>query len=127
MTRALFASVLIAPLLLAPPPGNVPIPDRPGRALTVQLCRTACHRPNVVTGSGRNRDQWTAVVNQMVARGAKASETELAQIINYLTTNFAPGSAPARAPGGPPVAASTGRGPGPLGSGAADSHVVDDA
>ncbi len=103
------------------------MPDAPGRAVVLQVCGSACHGPSVVTGAGRSRDQWTAVVNQMVARGAKGSDAELGQIINYLSTQFGPGATPAAGPrgGGPP--ASTGRGPGPLGSGAADSHLVDDA
>jgi cytochrome c oxidase cbb3-type subunit 3 len=128
MTRHLvvFASAWIAPLLLAQPQGNVPMPDGPARALTMQVCGTACHGPNVVTGAGRSRDQWIAVVNQMVARGAKASDAELGQIITYLTTHFGPGASPQGPPRtGPPP--STGRGPGPIGSGAADSHVVDNA
>ena len=135
-----FVSLLITPLLQAQPPRTVPLPDGPARAVTLQVCGTACHGPNVVTGAGRSRDQWTAVVNQMVARGAKASDTELGQIINYLSTNFGPGSSQPGASqpggpggpggggrGGPPTSSAFGRGPGPLGGGAADSHVVDNA
>lgn len=102
------------------------MPEGPGRSLVIQVCGSSCHGPNVVTGSGRTKDQWTAVVNQMVARGAKASDAELNQILTYLTTFFGPGAA-APAPAGPIASSTTGRGPGPLGSGAADSHVVDPA
>ncbi len=83
-------------------------------------------------GKGRTRDEWTAVVNTMVSRGAKASTAELTQISEYLSSHFGPNmvvSAPprrgGRSGGGAPGA--SGRGPGPLGAGAADSHVVDDA
>lgn len=77
-------------------------------------------------GKGRSREQWTAVVNSMVARGAKASDTELVQIAEYLTAHLGPTTTPASAAarGGAPT---TNRGPGPLGAGRADSHVVDDA
>jgi hypothetical protein len=72
-------------------------------------------------GKGRTRDQWTAVVNAMVGRGAKATEAELVQIAEYLSSHFGPNMVGAEAP------RASGRGPGPLGAGAADSHVVDDA
>lgn len=78
-------------------------------------------------GKGRSREQWTAVVNAMVARGAKASDAELVQIAEYLTSHLGPTTAPAAAPparGGRPAMAN--RGPGPLGAGRADSQVVDD-
>jgi cytochrome c oxidase cbb3-type subunit 3 len=79
-------------------------------------------------GRGRSREQWTAVTNEMVSRGAKATPAELAEIVEYLSAHFDPNYSPAAASGGaaggpPPT---TGRGPGPLGGGAADSHVVDE-
>jgi mono/diheme cytochrome c family protein len=67
----------------------------------------------------------------MVARGAKANDNELVQIIQYLTANFGPNMTPAgsavkpNAPAGVPPRGALGRGPGVLGGGAADSHVVD--
>lgn len=114
------------------------LPEAPGRDATQRVCGSTCHRPDMLMGSGRTRDQWTSVVNSMVARGAKATEPELVQIINYLATNFGPNYTPtvARMPinGGGTSASNdrpprgiTGRGPGPLGAGAADSHVVDNA
>lgn len=136
---ALGASVLVATVLYAqaPPPrgGARPgtqLPDGPGRDTTQKVCGSTCHGPDVVTGAGRTRDQWTAVVNTMVARGARATEPELAEIITYLSANFGPGYSPtvARAASAPPAprpGGAPGRGPGPLGSGAADSHVVDNA
>ena len=151
MRKFLTASVLAVALVptaalhaQAPPGGgrSAPqLPDGPGRDLTLKVCGSTCHGPDVVSGTGRNRDQWTAVVNQMVARGAKASDAELGQIITYLVANYGPGYTPAARPAaggrGPgaggsgggqrAMASNTGRGPGPLGSGAADSHVVDAA
>lgn len=83
-------------------------------------------------GKGRNRDQWTAVVNTMATRGAKASESELVEITEYLSSHFGPNMVVAGSPAPRPTAPSAGpvavfgRGPGPLGAGAADSHVVDE-
>jgi hypothetical protein len=68
----------------------------------------------------------------MIARGAKASDAEFVQITEYLSSHFGPNFVVTgistrgdRLGGGTPRA--SGRGPGPMGSGAADSHVVDDA
>ncbi len=108
------------------------LPEGPGRNVTQKVCAATCHGPDIIMGKGRTRDQWTAVVNAMVGRGAKASEAELAQIAEYLSSHFGPnmvvtaGSMRGARPGFGGTRAS-GRGPGPLGAGAADSHVVDDA
>jgi len=108
------------------------LPDGAGREVTHKVCGATCHGPDIMMGKGRTRDQWTAVVNAMVGRGAKATESELVQIAEYLSSHFGPNmvvtgiSTRGDRPGSdaPRV---TGRGPGPLGAGAADSHVVDDA
>lgn len=117
---------------------TVTLPDGAGRDITKSVCATTCHGPDIIVGKGRTRDQWTAVVNSMVARGAKASEPELQQIAEYLSSHFAPGmvtltgAGPASRNGSGSGNSSRrggsefGEGPGPLGGGAADSHVVDD-
>jgi mono/diheme cytochrome c family protein len=81
----------------------------------------------MLMGSGRTRDQWTAVVNSMVARGAKATDSELVDIMKYLTANFGPNFRPVVAPSRAPAEPVIGEGPGPLGGGAANSHIVDNA
>ena len=106
------------------------LPDGPGRDVTQKVCGATCHGPEMLTGAGRTREQWTGVVNAMVSRGAKATDTELVQIADYLAKNVGPGMVAATGggrggPGGP--AAGPARGPGPLGGGAADTHVVDPA
>jgi mono/diheme cytochrome c family protein len=63
----------------------------------------------------------------MVSRGAKGTEQEFAQVLDYLAANLPPGSAPstdrpANQPGPPPR-----RGGGGMGLGADDKHVVDTA
>jgi cytochrome c oxidase cbb3-type subunit III len=108
------------------------LPEGPGRDLTQRVCGATCHGPNIIMGKGRTRDQWTAVVNTMVGRGAKAGEAELVQIAEYLSSHLGPNmvvpvaSTRGNRPGaGRPRTAT--EGPGPLGAGAADSHAVDDA
>src|ERR1043166_8383804 len=74
------------------------LPEGPGRDVTQKVCGSSCHGPDIIMGKGRTRDQWTAVVNAMVGRGAKASEAELAQIAQYLSSHFGPNMVVTAAP-----------------------------
>src|SRR5258708_3565203 len=128
---AMFTAIVLAQTPAAGGSSGPPLPEGTGKDVTHKVCGSTCHGPDIMMGKGRTRDQWTAVVNTMVSRGAKASTAELTQISEYLSSHFGPNmvvSAPPRRggrSGGAPGA--SGRGPGPLGAGAADSHVVDDA
>jgi len=133
-TRALLLSVANCSVLLAQsvkPPAQ--LPDGPGKETTQKVCGATCHGADLIMGSGRTRDQWSGVVNSMMARGAKATDAETIQIAEYLSSHFGPEYHPAISATVPSVAVRrTSRtlaaiGPGPLGSGAADSHVVDAA
>src|SRR5437667_11593591 len=93
--RILVACVLSAmfsatALAQTPAAGGPQLPEGAGRDVTHKVCGSTCHGPDIIMGKGRTRDQWTAVVNTMVSRGAKASTAELTQISEYLSSNFAP-------------------------------------
>jgi mono/diheme cytochrome c family protein len=129
---ALFVTSMLAQVPSAAEQPGQPLPQGAGRDITHKVCGATCHGTDIIMGRGRTRDQWTAVVNAMVARGAKASDAELVQITEYLSSHFGPNrvvtgiSTRGGGPGSSPPRAS-GRGPGPLGAGAADSHVVDES
>jgi hypothetical protein len=53
-----------------------------------RTCGGACHGLNTVTGVRRDRAAWTAMVDSMVARGAKAKENEVKVIVDYLAEHF---------------------------------------
>ncbi len=120
---SLFTAIAQTSAVARPPQ----LPDGVGKDVTQRVCGTTCHGPNLMMGKGRTRDQWTAVVNTMVSRGAKVSSSELIQISDYLTSHFGPGMAVSSPPSRGNPSSASGQGPGPLGAGAADSHVVDDA
>ncbi len=128
-TALAVAALFVAAASAQPRGSGTQLPDGTGRDVTQKVCGATCHGPDIIMGKGRTRDQWTAVVNAMVSRGAKASEADLAQIAQYLSSHFGPNMVVAAAPAGGnrqrPRASNAG--PGPLGAGAADSHVVDDA
>src|SRR5258708_40104200 len=115
---AMFTTTVLAQTSAAGGRSGPPLPEGAGKDVTLKVCGSTCHGPDIVMGKGRTRDQWTAVVNTMVSKGAKASAAELTQISEYLSAHFAPNmvvSAPPRRggrSGGAPGA--SGRGPGPL-------------
>jgi glucose dehydrogenase len=63
------------------------LPNGAARALVQRTCGGTCHGLNAVTGVRRDRAAWTAMVENMVARGAKATDRELKVIIDYLATH----------------------------------------
>src|SRR5581483_6098637 len=64
-----------APLAL--PPGGA-------KALVEKTCSAGCHSIEVVTSQRHKPADWDALVRGMVARGAKASDAEVAAIVEYL-------------------------------------------
>lgn len=63
------------------------LPPGEGRELTIKVC-SPCHQPEMVTDQALDEDGWKEVVDQMVANGATASGSELAQIVKYLARAF---------------------------------------
>ena len=63
------------------------LPEGPGKADLVRVC-TPCHGLAVVTAAKRPRDEWLDVVNNMVRRGANASDQQINAIVQYLTIHF---------------------------------------
>ena len=88
MKYALFGAML----LLAP--GDSAAQQPPAARETFQKVCGACHPVETATGRRRTRAAWLDSINSMVAKGAKATEDELATILDYLSTNFAPAAPP---------------------------------
>ena len=68
------------------------LPDAPGKATVERVCGS-CHGPELVVGRQESRDGWSAIVGDMVQRGATGSEDDLAEVVDYLATNFPKGGA----------------------------------
>ena len=95
------------------------LPDAPGKAVYQRACGT-CHSAAMVLGRALSRDQWGAVVVDMIAKGAKISDADIPVIVSYLAQSFPPAT---------PSAAGRGArgGGGGLTMGPNDKHVVDPA
>jgi mono/diheme cytochrome c family protein len=121
----LTAVVLHSPAQTHPPPepqtssAQQQLPDSPGKETVQKLCGS-CHSANIVLGRGKTREEWGEVVASMISRGAKGTQAEFGQVVDYLTRNLPPKVAPG--------ASKTSRrrgGGGGLSAGPDDKQVVD--
>jgi glucose dehydrogenase len=72
---------------------DVPLPEGDGKQVVVQLCAT-CHGAGTFSGSRMSRQEWAAVVTDMVQRGAKGSESEMRTVVDYLARYLGKDAAP---------------------------------
>lgn len=70
------------------------LPPGKGKAIVARTC-VDCHALKVVTSKRATKDQWSALVDQMVSRGADLTDDEIDIVVNYLSKNFALKGAPA--------------------------------
>ncbi len=60
-----------------------------GKALLERTC-TKCHKLSAAVGQRNSKGRWSAIVDDMIARGAEATDPEIEKIVDYLTKNFGP-------------------------------------
>jgi mono/diheme cytochrome c family protein len=80
------------------------LPDGPHKETALKLCGT-CHSANIILGRGMTKEQWSEVVSNMIAKGAKGSPDDFNDVVTYLATALpakgtAAEPAPRRRPGG---------------------------
>ncbi len=63
------------------------LPEGPGRDTVVKVCGS-CHDPITAASVRLTRDGWQSTINDMVTRGAKGTDDELAQVLDYLSMHF---------------------------------------
>jgi cytochrome c oxidase cbb3-type subunit III len=110
------------------------LPEGAGRATVERAC-SPCHPANMAVGRNMSREQWNAEVAKMVQEGAKLTDAEFTQVVDYLAKSFPPGQTPAPVMiagrggrlGGPQPLVGPGRGGAAGGSGPADMQVIDAA
>jgi mono/diheme cytochrome c family protein len=71
----------------APPSLAVMLPDGAGKPLVERVC-AGCHDPSLVMFKREDEEGWASIVNDMAARGAKATEVELKIVTAYLAEHF---------------------------------------
>lgn len=66
-------------------PAPAELPPGPDRDTVVRVCGD-CHGVDLIEGQRRTRGQWRELVEDMVSRGANASDDDTKAVINYLAT-----------------------------------------
>ena len=85
VTLCALISALIA--FAAPSVAAQELPDAPGKDVMVRICG-ACHEAQRSASVRLTREGWQEVIARMVSLGAKGTEEELAQVLEYLVKNF---------------------------------------
>jgi competence protein ComEA len=81
----LFLPFLLLPAsLLADPPK---LPDGPGKATFEKVCGN-CHGVEVALSRRETKDGWNAIIDDMIQRGAQASDDDFGAVSDYLAANF---------------------------------------
>ena len=63
------------------------LPPGAGKAVFRRMC-TQCHGVEGIVRSKMSKDRWATVVDDMLSRGAKGTDEEIDQVVEYLATNF---------------------------------------
>jgi competence protein ComEA len=78
----------VAPILQSQ---SLKLPEGTGMATTQKVCGS-CHGAELVIGRQESRDAWGAIVEDMIQRGAKGTDDEFYEVVDYLATNFSKSS-----------------------------------
>jgi competence ComEA-like helix-hairpin-helix protein len=65
------------------------LPEGRGKAEFTRIC-SQCHSTAVVTKLRNTEDGWSAVVDDMVSRGAQGTDDEFNRVVKYLAAHFGP-------------------------------------
>jgi competence protein ComEA len=63
------------------------LPDGPGKEAVVKVCGV-CHDPTQAAAVRLTREGWEGTINDMVSRGAKGTDEELTQVLDYVSAHF---------------------------------------
>jgi glucose dehydrogenase len=66
---------------------DAPLPEGEGRQVVMQVC-AACHGYGMFSRSRMSRQEWAAVVTDMIQRGAKGTDSEMRTVLDYLAKYF---------------------------------------
>jgi cytochrome c oxidase cbb3-type subunit 3 len=67
------------------------LPEGPYRETVQRIC-SGCHSVQMFSGREMTREQWGGVVSNMIGRGAKLSDQEFDEVVNYLAQTLPPGN-----------------------------------
>lgn len=91
MKRTVLFALASAALLWCADPEAAGLPAGKAKDIIATVC-TECHEVANIRRQRLSREEWTSEVSDMVDRGAKANDEQIAQIVDYLSENFGPAS-----------------------------------
>lgn len=86
---ALLSCGLLMALLAQQYPPIDNLPDAKGKETVDKVC-AACHPSTDVSRFRKSKDEWQAVIDDMLTKGAEATDAELDTIVDYLSRCFGP-------------------------------------
>jgi competence protein ComEA len=88
-TRTITGRFVLGVLLLScvSSTASAQLPEGPGKDVTVRICGV-CHDSTTAAAVRLSRAGWEATIDDMLARGAMATDEEYVLILDYLATNF---------------------------------------
>ena len=87
LPKSFFPVVFAALALSLPAWAQEELPAGPGKAAFKRMC-SQCHGVEGIVRSKMSRDRWGTIVDDMISRGAKGTDDEIDQVVDYLATNF---------------------------------------
>lgn len=70
-----------------PRPADPRFPDGPGKTALFKMCGE-CHGPEDAVGQLKTRDEWSKTLDEMAANGARGTDEEWTQLLDYLDKHF---------------------------------------
>jgi competence ComEA-like helix-hairpin-helix protein len=64
------------------------LPEAPGKKTVEKVC-FKCHGPENVLKKRHTKEQWDKILDTMAENGAKATDAEFEEVLNYLSRYFA--------------------------------------
>ncbi len=87
MKTLLGLCLLTIPVALAQEKSDPNLPEGAGKKVVERVC-TKCHDSEGFSHSRNARQRWENIVDDMVSRGAEATDAEVELIVEYLATNL---------------------------------------
>ena len=81
------ALCLLTNLLAGTTAAQQQLPEGPGQSTMKRIC-SPCHSAENVIGRGKTREEWGETVGNMVERGARGTDEEFYEIVDYLVKYF---------------------------------------
>jgi hypothetical protein len=68
---------------------DIPLPDGKGKDETQKIC-SGCHSTDMFASQRHTREEWSSVIDNMIAKGLEATDDQIETINTYLATYLGP-------------------------------------